>query len=101
MVDIREESELFSIGNGPQSTSRERTAEALDTGAEILAVSCPVEAAMSADVVKTNNLVKRLQVKEISGIVAARPNGSCSAETFHECSIPAFVRPSACHTNPA
>ena len=63
------------IGNGPQSPARDRVAEALDTGAEILAVSCPTCAVMLADAVKANNLDERIQVKEISEIVNARLDG--------------------------
>jgi len=63
------------IGNGPQSPARDRAAEALDTGAEILAVSCPACAVMLADAVKANNLDERIQVKEISEIVNARLGG--------------------------
>jgi len=43
--------------------------EARDTGAEILAVSCPTCAVMLADAVKTNNMDERIQVKELSEIV--------------------------------
>jgi len=63
------------IGNGPLSPARDRVAEALDTGAEILAVSCPTCAVMLADAVKANNLDDRIQVKEISEIVNARLDG--------------------------
>ena len=62
------------IGNGPESPARDRAAEALDTGAEILAVSCPTCAVMLADAVKTNNMDERIRVKEISEIVNARLN---------------------------
>jgi Fe-S oxidoreductase len=50
-------------------------AEALDTGAGILAVSCPACAVMLADAVKSSNLDGRLQIKEISEIVNARLDG--------------------------
>jgi Fe-S oxidoreductase len=60
------------IGNGPESPARDRAAEALDTGADILAVSCPSCAVMLADAVKTGNMDARIQVKEISEIVNAR-----------------------------
>jgi len=63
------------IGNGPESPARGRAAEALDTGAEILAVSCPTCAVMLADAVKANNMDEYIQVKEISEIVNARLNG--------------------------
>ena len=57
------------IGNGPESPARDRVSEARDTGAEILAVSCPTCAVMLADAVKTNNMDERIQVKELSEIV--------------------------------
>jgi Fe-S oxidoreductase len=59
------------IGNGPESPARDRAVEALDTGADILAVSCPACAVMLADAVKANNMDDCLQVKEISEIVNA------------------------------
>jgi len=67
---------LFSdiLGNGPESPARNRVAEALDTGAEILAVSCPTCAVMLADAVKSNNMEERIQVREISEIVNDRLN---------------------------
>jgi Fe-S oxidoreductase len=60
------------IGNGPESPARDRVSEARDTGAEILAVSCPTCAVMLADAVKTNNMDERIQVKELSEIVNDR-----------------------------
>jgi len=68
---------LFSdiLANGPESPARNRVAEALDTGAEILAVSCPTCAVMLEDAVKSSNLDGRLQIKEISEIVNDRLNG--------------------------
>jgi len=66
------------IGNGPESPARDRAAEALNTGAEILTVSCPMCAVMLADAVKANNMDERIQVKEISEIVNARLNGRFS-----------------------
>ncbi len=63
------------IGSGPESPARARAAEALDTGAELLAVSCPSCAVMLADAVKACNLDDRLQVREISEIVNARLEG--------------------------
>jgi len=60
------------LGNGPESPARSRVAEALGTGAEILAVSCPTCAVMLADAVKSSNLDGRLQIKEISEIVNER-----------------------------
>ena len=68
---------LFSdiLGNGPESPARNRVAEALDTGAGILAVSCPSCAVMLEDAVKSSNSEERLQIKEISEIVNDRLNG--------------------------
>jgi Fe-S oxidoreductase len=63
------------IGNGPESPARNRAAEALDTDAGILAVSCPTCAVMLADAVKSNNMDEHIQVKEISEIVNARLDG--------------------------
>ena len=62
------------LGNGPESPARNRVAEALDTGAEILAVRCPTCAVMLGDAVKSNNMEERIQVKEISEIVNERLN---------------------------
>lgn len=62
------------LGNGPESPARNRVAEALDTGAEILAVSCPTCAVMLGDAVKSTNAEGRIQVKEISEIVNERLN---------------------------
>jgi Fe-S oxidoreductase len=62
------------LGNGPESPARNRVAEALDTDAEILAVSCPTCAVMLGDAVKSNNMEGRIQVKEISEIVNERLN---------------------------
>jgi len=60
------------IGKGPESPARNRVTEALDTGANILAVSCPTCAVMLGDAVKSANLDERIQVKEISEIVNHR-----------------------------
>ena len=60
------------IGNGPESSARNRVTEALATGADILAVSCPSCAVMLEDAVKSANLDDRIQVREISEIVNPR-----------------------------
>jgi len=60
------------LGNGPKSPTQSRVAEALDTGADILAVSCPTCAVMLEDAVKSANLDERIQVREISEIVNDR-----------------------------
>jgi Fe-S oxidoreductase len=57
------------LGGGPESSARIRVAEALETGAEILAVSCPACAVMLGDAVKSANADNRIQVREISEIV--------------------------------
>lgn len=64
------------IGSGPESPARNRAAEALDTGADILAVSCPTCAVMLADAVKAGNMDARIAVREVSEIVTARLEGS-------------------------
>lgn len=63
------------IGNGPESVPRDRVAEALDTGADILAVGCPACAVMLGDAVKAGNMDDRIQVRDISEIVNARLEG--------------------------
>ncbi len=60
------------LGNGPESPARNRVVEALDTDADVLAVSCPGCAVMLEDAVKSNNMDERIQVKEISEIVNER-----------------------------
>lgn len=60
------------LGSGPESPARRRAAEALDTGARILAVSCPTCAIMLRDAVTSNNAESRIQVREISEIVIDR-----------------------------
>jgi Fe-S oxidoreductase len=67
------------LGNGPESPAANRVVEALDTEAEILAVSCPSCAVMLEDAVKANNMDERIQVKEISEIVNPRLNGRFSS----------------------
>jgi len=60
------------LGNAPESPARNRVTEALGTGANILAVSCPTCAVMLEDAVKSTHLEERIQVKEISEIVNQR-----------------------------
>jgi Fe-S oxidoreductase len=60
------------LGNGPESPAQNRVMEALGTDADILAVSCPTCAVMLGDAVKSTNLDKRIQVREISEIVNHR-----------------------------
>ncbi|RLI77873.1 (Fe-S)-binding protein [Archaeoglobales archaeon] len=54
---------------GKQSPSRIRVEEAYNTGAKILAVSCPVCLIMFEDAVKTEGLDKEMVVKDISEII--------------------------------
>jgi Fe-S oxidoreductase len=60
------------LGNGPESPARNRAAEARDTGAALLAVSCPTCAVMLGDAVKSADMDEHLQVREISEIVNDR-----------------------------
>ncbi len=60
------------LGKGPESPAQNRVLEALGTGADILAVSCPTCAVMLGDAVKSTNLDKRIQVREISEIINDR-----------------------------
>lgn len=57
------------LGGGTDSPSRTRVKEAHDTGANILAVACPICMMMLEDAVKTEGLEKELVVKGISEIV--------------------------------
>jgi Fe-S oxidoreductase len=60
------------LGKSPEPPARSRVAEALGTGAGILAVGCPTCAVMLEAAVKSNNVEDRIQVQEISEIVAER-----------------------------
>ncbi len=60
------------LGGGPESPSAKRIHEASETGAQILAVTCPVCATMFEDAVKSGNLENRLQIKELSEIITER-----------------------------
>lgn len=57
------------LGGGTNSPSRTRVKEAHDTGANILAVACPICMMMLEDAVKTERLEKEVVVKGISEIV--------------------------------
>lgn len=48
----------------------QRVQEAAKTGAEILAISCPLEVPRFEDAIKTAGLEGRLQVREISHMLA-------------------------------
>jgi len=57
------------LGGGEDSPARLRVKEALDTGAEIIAVACPQCAKMLDDAVKSEELDDRLKVLDIAEIV--------------------------------
>jgi Fe-S oxidoreductase len=57
------------LGSGASSPSRIRVRQAYDTGAEILAVACPVCAKMLDDAVKDEGLEEKLKVKDIAEIM--------------------------------
>ena len=57
------------LGGGKDSPSRIRVREAHNTGANILAVACPICMLMLEDAVKTEGLEEELAVKDISEIV--------------------------------
>lgn len=58
------------IGGGENSPARVRVREALDTGAEILAVACPQCAKMLDDGLKAEGAEERLEVLDIAEIVS-------------------------------
>ncbi len=57
------------LGGGEDSPARLRVKEALDTGAEIIAVACPQCAKMLDDAVKSEELDDRLKVLDVAEIV--------------------------------
>ena len=57
------------IGTGEESPGRVRIREALDTGAEIVAVACPQCAKMLMDAVKAEDLEDKLEVVDIAEII--------------------------------
>jgi Fe-S oxidoreductase len=48
----------------------QRVQEAAKTGAEIMAISCPLEVPRFEDAIKTSGLEGRFEVREISHMVA-------------------------------
>ncbi len=60
------------IGGGGDSPSRVRIREAVDTGAEILAVACPTCAKMFEDALKDEGLTGTIEVKDIAEIALGR-----------------------------
>lgn len=57
------------LGSGDRSPSRIRVRQAKDTGAEVLAVACPLCAKMLDDAVKDEGLDKKIKVKDIAEIL--------------------------------
>ena len=57
------------LGGGEDSPARIRVREAYETGAEILAVACPVCLTMLNDAVTVEGLEEKLKVKDVSEIV--------------------------------
>jgi len=60
------------LSGGDDTPARARVRETKNTGAQVLAVACPICAIMLGDAIKSENLEASLQVKEISEIVAER-----------------------------
>jgi len=58
------------LGSGVNSPSRIRVRQAYETGAEVLAVACPLCAKMLDDAVKDEGLDEKLRVKDISEIIS-------------------------------
>ena len=56
-------------GLGKDSSSRIRVREALETGAEILAVACPICYKMLDDAVKEEGAEEKVKVQDIAEIV--------------------------------
>lgn len=59
------------LGVGEESPGRIRIREALDTGAEILAVACPMCSKMLDDAVKAEGLEEKINVQDVAEIVNA------------------------------
>jgi Fe-S oxidoreductase len=57
------------MGGGEDSPSRIRVRQALETGAQIIAVSCPQCAKMLEDALKVEDLTEQLEVLDVSEIV--------------------------------
>ncbi|MBW1921299.1 MAG: (Fe-S)-binding protein [Deltaproteobacteria bacterium] len=69
------------LGGGEESPARVRIRQALDTGAEILAVSCPQCAKMLDDALKAENAAEKmkvLDVSEIASLALPQSQDSCS-----------------------
>jgi len=57
------------LGTGVDSPNRIRVREAYDTGAEIIAVACPMCSKMLDDAIKSEELEERIAVKDIAEIL--------------------------------
>ena len=57
------------LGVGEESPGRIRVREALDTGAEILAVACPMCSKMLDDAVKAEEVEEKIKVQDVAEIV--------------------------------
>jgi len=60
------------LGGGPDSPDRIRVAQALETGVEILVVSCPQCAKMLEDAIKMEGVQDKLRVMDIGEILSAQ-----------------------------
>jgi Fe-S oxidoreductase len=57
------------LGGGANSPNRIRVREALETGADILAVACPLCSKMLDDAIRAEGVEGKLKVKDVSEIV--------------------------------
>ncbi|MFP4474366.1 MAG: (Fe-S)-binding protein [Desulfatibacillaceae bacterium] len=60
------------VSGGAENSARVRVREALDTGADVLAVSCPACAVMFEDAVKTEGAEDALRVLDVAAVLAER-----------------------------
>jgi len=60
------------LGPGSDSPARARVREALDTGAEVIAVACPNCAKMLEDAIKTEDIEDSIRVMDLAEIVLTR-----------------------------
>lgn len=60
---------VFDLLHGLESPARVRIKEAVETGAEILAVACPICKCMLGDAVKDEGLEEKMEVKDIAEVV--------------------------------
>ena len=58
-----------TVGPGEDSPGRVRIREALDTGAEVVAVACPSCAKMLGDAIKGEQVDEKIKVMDVSEIV--------------------------------